>query len=929
MSDSNATFSENLPAKFIYRWEDTAFLLKFSEHPWTANADVIEFWVTEDGQLSPFAEKSLQEFLPEYYERFMSGELEKRWRSPDARDHLIRFETSQLKARFAILTSKFPKTGFWDPERLQRIFRMVSNHAARAESLALTMHRGPVTDASSVVEDFQRGLAEFRAKQKDGSVVATLKEVYFVVTDEGVWNMLQKALEFEEETPTPTDRAHLAKVDRDYVSITSDLNQSRSIIADDTLKTARETRALASLMIARATQPPLAIGLFGNWGQGKSSYMRQLYAQVQLLADNTKQAQKADPKATSDFHPNVAQIVFNAWHYIDANLWASLVTHIFEELARQGQELFDADDLTRKSFIEQTDRASAIGKEIIRLETAEAKTRQDLGTCPLQEARIENGELELETKENEPEPHFVDEAVHEIQGLLGIDAKQAKDFAQTEREIHRFWALVRVWKQSGFIKKHGFPLGVLAVTGVLFAAIAVDQFSGARWLSDLQQVITGLVSCAILAAGCLTTLMQKVNRAMSVAVGARGQAEAWIHMRKQQLESQLQEQHTKLEAARYEQERVHAGIGLYQHIDQANERSEYNDALSIINQIRKDFDTLSTLLKEGRKGERDEVKIPQINRIILYIDDLDRCPPHRVVEVLQAVHLLLAFDLFVVVVGVDARWLLHALRKEYSAFGALKYESAEDTEEAANEQILRSPFETTPINYLEKIFQIPLVLSPLDDTGFGRLIERLLPEEGGTQQIIPSGGDPKPPPKKAPKKSTRRPAPKKKAIPPSFDTALLQREQLKISEHERDFLKTLHPYIEVARLAVRLVNIYRLLKATLPSDELTAFEGSAEDPGNYRLAATLLAMQVGFPAFFRRVRVLEEEGLLFGEIEQLSLKELIEHVYATDQKEGRAEWASRRCELLRCVDAAKTEDSTSFSASAIKTWIPRVGRFGI
>ena len=80
MSDSNATFSENLPAKFIYRWEDTAFLLKFSEHPWTANADVIEFWVTEDGQLSPFAEKSLQEFLPEYYERFMSGELEKRLR---------------------------------------------------------------------------------------------------------------------------------------------------------------------------------------------------------------------------------------------------------------------------------------------------------------------------------------------------------------------------------------------------------------------------------------------------------------------------------------------------------------------------------------------------------------------------------------------------------------------------------------------------------------------------------------------------------------------------------------------------------------------------------------------------------------------------------------------------------------------------------
>src|SRR5207249_4339798 len=30
----------------------------------------------------------------------------------------------------------------------------------------------------------------------------------------------------------------------------------------------------------------------------------------------------------------VRNIEFNAWHYADANLWASLVTHIFDELAK-------------------------------------------------------------------------------------------------------------------------------------------------------------------------------------------------------------------------------------------------------------------------------------------------------------------------------------------------------------------------------------------------------------------------------------------------------------------------------------------------------------------------------------------------------------------------------------------------------------------
>ena len=59
---------------------------------------------------------------------------------------------------------------------------------------------------------------------------------------------------------------------------------------------------------------------------------------------------------------------------------------------------------------------------------------------------------------------------------------------------------------------------------------------------------------------------------------------------------------------------------------------------------------------------------PLVDRIILYIDDLDRCPEANVVEVLQAVHLLLAFPLFVVVVGVDSRWLLHSLQSRMTQF---------------------------------------------------------------------------------------------------------------------------------------------------------------------------------------------------------------------------------------------------------------------
>src|SRR6185312_2766521 len=92
---------------------------------------------------------------------------------------------------------------------------------------------------------------------------------------------------------------------------------------------------------------------------------------------------------------------------------------------------------------------------------------------------------------------------------------------------------------------------------------------------------------------------------------------------------------------------------------------EYRQHLGLISTVRKDFEQLVSLLKDWRVNGGDEDGRPGIDRIVLYIDDLDRCSPRQVVDVLQAVHLLLALDLFVVVVGVDPRWLLRALRDQY------------------------------------------------------------------------------------------------------------------------------------------------------------------------------------------------------------------------------------------------------------------------
>jgi hypothetical protein len=103
-------------------------------------------------------------------------------------------------------------------------------------------------------------------------------------------------------------------------------------------------------------------------------------------------------------------------------------------------------------------------------------------------------------------------------------------------------------------------------------------------------------------------------------------------------------------------------------VDRA-ESTDYRKHLGLLALVRDDFEKLSGLIDDEnwklappllgdkpRAGlrkfatldEEDAEAPSRINRIVLYIDDLDRCPPNKVVEVLQAVHLLLAFPLFVV-----------------------------------------------------------------------------------------------------------------------------------------------------------------------------------------------------------------------------------------------------------------------------------------
>ena len=91
----------------------------------------------------------------------------------------------------------------------------------------------------------------------------------------------------------------------------------------DTLGLRRYADALGALITATDQKPPLSIAVFGSWGSGKSFFMAMIRAAVRDFASAGVDAFKA--RTSTPFLRRVVQIEFNAWHYAEGNLWASLV----------------------------------------------------------------------------------------------------------------------------------------------------------------------------------------------------------------------------------------------------------------------------------------------------------------------------------------------------------------------------------------------------------------------------------------------------------------------------------------------------------------------------------------------------------------------------------------------------------------------------
>jgi hypothetical protein len=304
--------------------------------------------------------------------------------------------------------------------------------------------------------------------------------------------------------------------------------------------------------------------------------------------------------------------------------------------------------------------------------------------------------------------------------------------------------------------------------------------------------------------------------------------------------------------------------------------------------------------------------LPKIDRIVLYIDDLDRCPPELVVDVLQAVHLLLAYPLFVVVVGVDPRWLFSSLSRHHVALMPV------DGSRRANGDTA-TDWSASPQNYLEKVFQIPFVLRSMEKPDYDRLVRDLLLPVDGAQDVRGAA------------EASRTESEELAGQGASSDLATEEHEpaddgpesalgyiDLTIEAHELEFVNRLWRLMPSPRAVKRLVNVYRLLRAQVRQADLPKFTGESPDEqaeegevhGEYQAVLLMLSVLIGAPDDARTVLQTIESS------KHSSLRPVLD-----DLEEALPE--SSTPSLLR--EAADGLDA--YPLEPFRAWSPRVRRY--
>jgi hypothetical protein len=721
---------------------------------------------------------------------------------------------------------------------------------------------GMVTAADQTVPRFRslRRVVFFGRSASDGAAVRAEFAKHGIGEDSG-------------DQPAPEVGELAGGISRDLV------DPNRAIpLASDRLGFAPYVSMLATVIADRETPLPLSIGVFGEWGAGKSTFMGMLRSEVGRLADGER------------YCGEIAQIGFNAWHYADSNLWASLGDEIFRQLAgaettsreRAGQLRAElADRLEQRKQLEAVTQQAREKAAELRERADEALAAREGSARELVRTLGNSVWRQLSVTEEAEQARLLAE---ELRGTL------------TEAELLRRTP----WDRRGRI---AYAAAAILLLGGLFAAAMAPALR--EWLSGVGGafvLVAGWGTWALARARKGLRQLRKLGEDLHAGMVREAVGDELAKLRAAEAdqlvaEAQLREVVQHVGELGRELAELAPGSRLYSFLADRAQSEAYRGNLGLISTIRKDFEQLVRLMVDWRTNpdQGDSPRQP-VDRIVLYIDDLDRCGPSQVVDVLQAVHLLLAFELFVVVVGVDPRWLLRSVRSHYG-------------------EVLGD--HATPEDYLEKIVNIPFALPGMVDGSMSRLLRGLV---GPSTDDIPARlAGMSEPVAEEPGLITVEPG---SEVDDQRRPAGNVRPPRPMTEPELTLLAALDPLIGTPREAKRIFNLYRMVRATRNLSDASTFLD-----GDYQAVIVLLGLLTAPADLARPVldALLARPGdttwsaFLADVLPQPGNR----HALVGSLPDGDV----RRWRHLHDALTKVSAQTTLTDLSLLQTWLPRIRRF--
>lgn len=126
--------------------------------------------------------------------------------------------------------------------------------------------------------------------------------------------------------------------------------------------------------------------------------------------------------------------------------------------------------------------------------------------------------------------------------------------------------------------------------------------------------------------------------------------------------------------------------------------------------------SVPTEIREFREAYKELIKKASIKRLVVLIDDLDRCLPQTAIETLEAIRLFVLWDKTAFIVGADEGMIEIAVRDHFKNLPEIDVASGNARDSGQN--YTRS--------YLEKLLQVPFRIPALGETETGIYVTLLL-----------------------------------------------------------------------------------------------------------------------------------------------------------------------------------------------------------